>query len=255
MQGTPWEFRNRAAIFGTIFGVAFGFYTFDHQNAVAALANALAARFATDAAPLARLLFGLAAALLAAGALIRTWASAYLHAGIVYAPEAKTGPLVADGPYRYIRNPLYFANLTLGLGMGAMMSSAGFFVAVLAIVVFTYRLILYEEPLLQASRGEGYQSYCRAVPRLWPSLRPRIPAAGNKANWRQGLRSEAWYWGFAAAVAAFAITFNLVVFYVILAASIALLWFNSKTAASATGLCLALFALTAFAQSRATPPI
>jgi protein-S-isoprenylcysteine O-methyltransferase Ste14 len=253
MHGTTWEFRNRAAIFGLIFGVAFGFYTFDHQNAVAALANALAARFATDADRLARLLFGLAAALLAAGALIRTWASAYLHAGIVYAPEAKTAFLVADGPYRYVRNPLYFANLTLALGMGAMMSRAAFFVVVLAMGVFTYRLILYEEPLLRASRGASHESFCRAVPRLWPALRPRIPAAGSKANWRQGFRAEAWYWGFAAAVAAFAITFNLAVFYVILGASIALLWFYSNRAASSTGLCLALFVLAAFPQSRSAP--
>jgi protein-S-isoprenylcysteine O-methyltransferase Ste14 len=228
MKATYWEFPNRALVFGLIFWFAFALYMFDHRNATVTLASWLGGVLEMDSDRLARLLFALAALLLAAGALIRTWASAYLRPGIVYAAEANTESLVADGPYRYVRNPLYLANIPLALGMGAMMSRAGFFVAVVAIVAFSWRLILYEEPLLQAGRGATYESYRQAVPRLWPAVRPRIAASGCQPNWGTGFKAEAWYWGFAAAVGAFAITLSQTIFLVILAASIALLWFASK---------------------------
>ena len=55
-------------------------------------------------------------------ALVRTWASAYLHSSVVYAAEVKTASLVADGPYRQVRNPLYFGNVLMVIGIGSMMS-------------------------------------------------------------------------------------------------------------------------------------
>lgn len=58
----------------------------------------------------ARLLFAFAALVIVA-ALVRTWASSYLCAGVVYAAQVKAESLVADGPYRQVRNPLYFANV------------------------------------------------------------------------------------------------------------------------------------------------
>ena len=100
---------------------------FDRQNATAALANLLAARLGINADLLARVLFAFAAVLLIAAALIRTWASAYLRSDVVYAADIQTRSLVADGPYRHVRNPLYFANLLMAIGMGAMASRIGFF--------------------------------------------------------------------------------------------------------------------------------
>jgi hypothetical protein len=160
-------------------------------------------------------------------ALIRTWASSYLNASVVYASEVKTESLVADGPYRHMRNPLYFANILLALGMGAMMSRIGFFVGIVAMAVFCYRLIFREETELQASQGEQYKRYQNAVPRLWPALRPSTASAGRQANWAAGFRAEFWCWGFAIAVAAFAITLNSTAFFVILGASVVVLWLSS----------------------------
>ena len=180
-----------------------------------------------DADLVAHLLFAFAGFLLVVAALIRTWASSYLQATVVYAAEVKTESLVADGPYRRVRNPLYFANVLLAIGMGAMMSRTGFFVALAAMVLFCYRLILREEAELQASQGEQYERYCNAVPRFWPSLRPRIASAGRQAKWTEGFKAESWYWGFAAAVVAFAITLSLKLFFVILGTSLALFWVSS----------------------------
>jgi protein-S-isoprenylcysteine O-methyltransferase Ste14 len=61
-----------------------------------------------------------AAGLLLLAALIRTWASAYLHSGFVYAAEVKSASLVADGPHREMRNPLYFANVLMAISLGSM---------------------------------------------------------------------------------------------------------------------------------------
>jgi len=227
MKATNWEFTNRALVFGLIFGFTFPLYVLDHENSTAALANWLATRFQMDADLLAHILFACAAFLLVVAALIRTWASAYLQAEVVYAAEVKTQSLVADGPYRYVRNPLYLANVLMAIGMGAMMSRTGFFVVVLAILVFCYRLIIREEAELQEHQGEQYERYRRAVPRLVPSLWPRIASAGHQARWTAGFKAESWYWGFAAALVVFAINLKIKLFFVILGASIVLLWVSS----------------------------
>jgi protein-S-isoprenylcysteine O-methyltransferase Ste14 len=227
MTATNWEFTNRALVFGLIFGLAFALYSLDHQNSSAVLANWLGARLQMDADLIAHLLFAFAAFLLVVAALLRTWASSYLRAGVVYAAEVKTESLVADGPYRQVRNPLYFANLLMVIGMGAMMSRTGVLVAVVTMLLFCYRLILREEAELQASQGEQYEVYRRAVPRLWPSLWPRVAAAERQARWTEGFKAESWYWGFAAALITFAITLKLQLFFAILGASLVLLWVSS----------------------------
>ena len=227
MKATDWEFKNRALVFGLIFAVSFPLYSLDHQNSTTAFASWLGRRVGGDADFAARCLFAFAALLLVSAALIRTWASAYLEARVVYASELKTEVLVADGPYRHTRNPLYFANILMAVGMGALMSRAGFCVAAFLMVLFSYRLILREETELRANQGERYERYARAVPRLWPSLFPRTVSAGRQPNWRDGFKAESWYWGLAASSIAFAVTLNLKVFFAIFAASIVLFWASS----------------------------
>jgi protein-S-isoprenylcysteine O-methyltransferase Ste14 len=227
MKATNWEFTNRALVFGLIFGCTFPLYAVDHDNSTAVLANWLGARFQMDADRLAHILFAGAVLLLVVAALIRTWASAYLQAEIVYAAEVKSQALGADGPYRYVRNPLYAANVLMAVGMGSMMSRTGFVVAVLATLVFCYRLINREEAELRVSQGERYELYRRAVPRLLPSLWPRVASSGRQARWGAGFKAESWFWGFPLAVLVFAITLKLQLFFFILAASIGLLWVSS----------------------------
>jgi protein-S-isoprenylcysteine O-methyltransferase Ste14 len=227
MKATNWEFRNRALLFGLIFSFSFPLYFVDRQNSTAALASWLGSGLPSRADLVARFLFAFAAVLLIVAALLRTWASAYLHAGVVYATEVKTTTLVADGPYRQVRNPLYFANVLMAIALGAMMSRLGLFVAVVAMLVFCYRLILREETDLQAVQGEPYEGYRKAVPRLWPAPRPRIASAGRHARWADGFKAESWYWGFAAALVAFAITLKLTLFFAISAASLILFWVSS----------------------------
>ena len=106
-------------------------------------------------------------------------------------------------------------------------SSSAAMLAVVGMLVFCYRLILREEAELQASQGEQYEGYSKAVPRLWSSLWPRIASAGRQARWTQGCKAESWYWGFAAALVALAITLKFKLFFAILGASLVLFWVSS----------------------------
>jgi protein-S-isoprenylcysteine O-methyltransferase Ste14 len=227
MKATRWEFANRALLFGLIFAVVFSLSSIDSQNSAAALSNWISLLLRVDAALVARFIFGVAALMLAVAALIRTWASSYLHADVVYAADVKTDSLIADGPYRRVRNPLYFGNVLMAVGIGAMMSRAGLVFEIAAIVLFCYRLIFREEAELLGSQGNRYETYRRAVPRLWPSLRPRIPSAGRQPKWAEGFKAEAWYWGFPIAVLGFALTLNVKLFLALLGVSLVLLWVSS----------------------------
>lgn len=227
MRASNWEFRNRAVIFGLIIGCSFSLYTIDHLSAVQILVNWLEPRISVNADAMARAIFLAATILLSLAALLRTWASSYLHATVVYASEVKTARLVADGPYRRVRNPLYLGNIMMAVAMASLMNRSGALVAILLMWLFCYRLIVREEAGLKASQGEMYVRYCDAVPRLWPAMRPRIPASGKAADWKAGFKAELWYWGFAAAMGAFAATLSLKYFYVILCASILLFWISS----------------------------
>ncbi|MGA8437909.1 MAG: isoprenylcysteine carboxylmethyltransferase family protein [Candidatus Sulfotelmatobacter sp.] len=227
MKATNWEFANRATVFGLIFGFTFPLYALDHQNSTVAFADWLGARLQMDTDLVARFLFAFAAFLLVVAAFIRTWASSYLQASVVYSSELKSESLVADGPYRRVRNPLYFANVLMIVAMGALMSRLGFLVAVIAMVVFCYRLILREEAELYASQGQRYLAYCEVVARLWPSLWPRVASAGRQARWTEGIKAESWYWGLAAALIVYAITLKLKLLFVFLVASLVMFWVSS----------------------------
>jgi protein-S-isoprenylcysteine O-methyltransferase Ste14 len=224
LTATTWEFENRALALGVLFSVAFMSSAFDPQNVTVALGHALSRQLHADGDRIARTLFAVAAVLVSTAALTRTWASAYLKSDVVYASGLKTASLVGDGPYRHTRNPLYLGNVLMAVGMGAMASRVGFVVLVGGMIVFSYRLIWREEAELLRSQGERYAAYLARVPRLMPALRPRVPSAGRRPDWAAGFRAESWYWGFAAAIAAFSITLSVKLFFGILSASLALFW-------------------------------
>ncbi len=90
---------------------------------------------------------------------------------------------------------------------------------VLGILFFSYRLILREEAGITASQGESYRAYCAAVPRLFPSLTPKLPASGAKPKWADGLLGEAFMWLLAISVIAFMITLNQRIFFFVLASA------------------------------------
>lgn len=214
MRATLFEFRHRWWFIFAIFFVAFTLYNVDQQNSAVTLTEWVARELNTRATVNSyRLIFACGAALVALAALLRTWGTSYLQAEVMRDSRVHTEKVLADGPYRHVRNPLYLGNILMAMGIGLMASRIGFFVLVVGMMVFVLRLILREESELVRDQGETYRRYYAAVPRLIPSPAPRVPPAGNRPHWRQGMIAELMYWLFALAEAAFALTLNIVVFY------------------------------------------
>lgn len=210
MRGSEFEFRYRFFVIGAIYGIAFSCYSFDHVNAGYAIARAVLGHspmpgVAHDQMAV-RCVFGVGALLAIAAAAIRTWGAAFLKSSVVHDMDLHSEALVADGPFRYVRNPLYLGGVLLAAGIGLMASRAGLVALVVLHYLFYMRLILREEGQLLGSQGESFAAYCRAVPRLWPALQPKVAAGGVKAQWGQAFLGESFLWGIAVAVAVFAVT-------------------------------------------------
>jgi protein-S-isoprenylcysteine O-methyltransferase Ste14 len=204
MRVTDFEFRHRFWFIFLLFWLAFSAYWIDHRGAGVALARLFGP--VSDAA--VHTVFGLAAFLIGIAALLRTWAAAYLQSERVHDANLRTEGVVADGPYRHVRNPLYLGNLLLAVGMGLIASRLGFVILVAGHLIFLLRLIGREESELLATQGERYRAYFDAVPRLWPSLRPRVPAGGLQPRWPQAFFGEVFFWLLFAGTAWFAVTLS-----------------------------------------------
>jgi hypothetical protein len=104
--------------------------------------------------------------------------------------EMKAGEVLSDGPFRYVRNPLYIGTfLTIG-SICVLMPISGAVVTIVLLMVFLIRLILGEEAFLAPRLGEPYAAYLKAVPRIIPSLRPRVAAGGRKPHWGSAILGE-----------------------------------------------------------------
>src|SRR5260370_32680471 len=121
------------------------------------------------------LLIGTVCALL--GALLRTWRTAYLSPSVVQDGAMHGEGIIAAGPFRYVRNPLYLGNVIHTLALALLMPPSGAIFCILAISIFQLRLIAAEESFLTAKLGEPYLAYRAKVPRLIPALTPRAPAS------------------------------------------------------------------------------
>lgn len=132
----------------------------------------------------------IAIACAAVAAALRIWASAYLGPSVVTHAEMKAGAVMADGPFRHVRNPLYIGSLLMNTVIALLMPPSGALVSMILIFLFVLRLILGEEAFLRDRLGEPYITYCRAVPRLIPSLRPRVAAGGQHAQWLRAALAE-----------------------------------------------------------------
>ncbi len=143
-----------------------------------------------------------------AGASLRIWGTAYLGSSVVHSGAMKAGQVVASGPYRFVRNPLYLGTWLFSLGVSILMPPSGAIFFLVATVFFYLRLILGEEQYLATHLGEPYLEYVRRVPRIVPSLRPLLAASGLRAQWMQGFVGEIFPFTFACCLAAAAWDYN-----------------------------------------------
>ncbi len=123
-------------------------------------------------------------------AILRVWGASYLGAAVVHSGGMHGQHVLADGPFRHTRNPLYLGTLLNTVALSLLMPPTGAIVTLVLITVIQIRLIGAEEPFLINKLGEPYRLYCAAVPCFFPSLRPRVPPAGARPNYKNGLLSE-----------------------------------------------------------------
>jgi len=78
--------------------------------------------------------------------------------------------LVVEGPYRIVRNPMYWSVGFVMLGEAAVFHSFALVELVAAFAAGVF-VLLYEEPALRRKFGEEYEVYCKRVPRWLPRFR------------------------------------------------------------------------------------
>jgi protein-S-isoprenylcysteine O-methyltransferase Ste14 len=126
----------------------------------------------------------------AVAVVLRVWGTAYLGTRTVHNAEMKAGTTMADGPYRYVRNPLYLGTWFMVAAMAFIMPASGAVFVMVLLTVFLLRLILGEEAFLTGQLGQPYQDYLRAVPRLIPRLRSNLSHSGVRPHWGQAALAE-----------------------------------------------------------------
>ena len=92
------------------------------------------------------------------------------------APWSPPRHLVVSGPYRFSRNPMYVAVMTILAGWAAGFRSRPLasYAALMAIVFFV-RVVVFEEPWLEETHGTRWQAYKADVGR-WIGRRSRPDA-------------------------------------------------------------------------------
>jgi protein-S-isoprenylcysteine O-methyltransferase Ste14 len=143
-----------------------------------------------------------------AGAVLRTWGAAYLGSSVVRDFSMQGDRMVAAGPYRYMRNPLYLGTFLHTFALALLMPPSGALFTIIAIGLVQMRLLLAEEAFLRAKLGEPYRTYCAAVPRIVPSLRARVPESAARPSWGIGFLGEIYVWGVVVSFLAFGWRYN-----------------------------------------------
>jgi protein-S-isoprenylcysteine O-methyltransferase Ste14 len=141
----------------------------------------------TFGAPLVIVAGALAAGL---GAILRVWGAAYLGYSTVHHGDMQAGQVMAAGPYRFVRNPLYLGGWFMMASISLLMPPTGALFTMVLVTVFYLRLILGEEAFLAARLGEPYREYLHAVPRLVPRLRSTLSRAAVQPHWIVALVTE-----------------------------------------------------------------
>ena len=94
------------------------------------------------------------------------WAAGTMLRGRASIPtNTPTNAIVAGGPFRFSRNPIYLA--MIHIGVGTWTNSLWFFaLAAIAVALLTWGVIVREERYLERKFGDEYLSYASRV-RRW----------------------------------------------------------------------------------------
>ncbi len=114
------------------------------------------------------------------GVAIRLWASGHIH---------KTRELAVDGPYAFVRHPLYVGNILLLCGFA--LASGLWWSALLLLVLFAGfypPAIAREDRFLEETFGETWRVWRSKTHALWPRLAPFNEWRKGSWSFEQSLR-------------------------------------------------------------------
>ena len=102
------------------------------------------------------------------------------------------GRLVQGGLFAHSRNPLYFGNILIIIGMGIIYNSVLGYIIAYSFFIFGYlAIVMAEEDFLKTKFGIEYEEYCNSVPRFIPrfaGIRNTLSSGGF--DWFRFLRKE-----------------------------------------------------------------
>ena len=118
---------------------------------------------------------------LVGGALVFTGIGLYVAGAVALARikrDAVGTPnqLIVEGPYRYVRNPVYLAIVIIVVGLSLLYKAWQVSDIVRTGILFAIghlAVVFVEEPATRKRFGEAYEDYRRRVPRWVPRFRPR----------------------------------------------------------------------------------
>jgi len=129
------------------------------------------------------------------GEMIRFWGVSIVGAETRTTGDVGGTYLITNGPFGYVRNPLYLGNMLLYAGVGVMSMALYPWLLTVAIVWFYaqyYLIVTKEEEYLAERFGEEYEAYSKAVRRFLPRLTPYASAraAAKVVDPAEGIASE-----------------------------------------------------------------
>jgi protein-S-isoprenylcysteine O-methyltransferase Ste14 len=123
------------------------------------------------------LIAGSAVALI--GTLIRLWASGHVK---------KNKVLATDGPYAYVRHPLYVGNILILLGFSMASNLWWAYALMIFLILFYYPpAISYEDAKLNRLFGEEWQNWSKNIHALIPTITNKAGSTSSEWSFKQSL--------------------------------------------------------------------
>lgn len=111
----------------------------------------------------------------ALGEAIRFWGVSYAGSETRTTGNIGGSNLVTQGPFAYVRNPLYIGNILMYFGISIMSNSLFPFLQIISFLYFAFQyyfIITEEEGFLREKFKEKYEDYCKSVNRFLPKTSP-----------------------------------------------------------------------------------
>jgi protein-S-isoprenylcysteine O-methyltransferase Ste14 len=131
---------------------------------------------------------GISTILVIAGVVLRAWAAG-CAGNHTRTSNIEAGKLATNGPYAFVRNPIYLGSIVLGVGMVGIVGDWRLSPLCFGTFAALYFVIIpAEEEFLKREYPLEYKVYCRNVRRLLPRFTPWAGANRTPFAWQPALR-------------------------------------------------------------------